>query len=164
MKLPIKLGWEANKPPIRLDLLPHLRGICALHIHKSEGENNGHLKLEYDNTPYCLSLFIWNLDKFFRNEEVKVRSYDLWDKSILFAARLPNGNLHPQNPGFVYREDAIIIDWGTYELKSSSIRINFVVRKVSLNYKIIFLGVRRYYSPKYGYSTRSEYLFKPLNK
>ena len=48
-------------------------------MHLSEGEDKGHLKLEYGPTPYCLSLFIFDLKAFMEGRAVRVRSYDLWD-------------------------------------------------------------------------------------
>jgi len=61
------------------------------------------VKFEYGDTPYCLSIFVFDLNAFLNNRPVKVRSYDLWDKEIMYAARLPSGEPHPKNPGWFYR-------------------------------------------------------------
>jgi len=160
-KLPISLGWKPTRP-IRLDQLPRLEGETAIHVHLSEVFDKAHVKLEYGSTPYCLSLFVFNLKDFLSNRKVKVRSYDLWFKEIMFAAKLPDGMLHPRSKGWVYREDAVIIDWGKYVLEPP--RIEFKLEKNSkiLRYKILFIGIKRYWSPKYGYSVRTEYYFEPL--
>ena len=160
--LPIVLGWKSSSNPIRVDRLPPLKGECTLHIHESEGRDKGHLKLSYGDTPYCLSLFIFNLKSFLENRPVKVRSYDLWDREIMYAARLPSGELHPRNPGWIYREDAVIVDWGFYELEDACLKLRFEQFRRILLYKLVFTGIRRYYSPKYGYSVRSEYMLQPL--
>ncbi len=162
--LPIKLGWKEGGTPIRLDLLPPLSGKTALHVHKSEGLNKGHVKLEYDDTPYCLSLFIFDLKAFMNNRRVRVRSYDLWPKEIMFQARTITGELHPKSGGRIYREDAIIVDWGEYVLENGLIEFKWHVSNKILTYKIIFVGIRRYMSPKYGYSVRTEYIFEPVVK
>ncbi len=136
----------------------------AVHIHLSEGKDKAHVKLEYGKTPYCLSLFVFDLKAFLENRKVKVRSYDLWPKKIMFAARLPDGRLHPRSNGWVYREDAVIIDWGSYKLNPPRIEFHLSNSKKDLVYKIVFIGVRRYLSPKYGYSVRTEYYFLPLSE
>ncbi len=160
--LPIVLGWKPHGNPIRLDKLPPLEGECALHIHEKEGHDKGHLKLSYGDTPYCLSLFIFNLEAFLANRKVKARSYDLWDRKIMYAARLPSGELHPRNPGWIYREDAVLIDWGTYKLEQAKLEV--VLERIGrrLRYLVVFTRIKKYYSPKYGFSVRSEYLLKPL--
>jgi len=159
-KLPISLGWKPSNP-IRIDKLPPLGGEITIHIHRSEGENKAHLKLEYGDTPYCLSLFVFDLNKFLRNEKVKVRSYDLWEKKIMYAAPLAKGGFHPKYPGFIYRDDAVILDWGRYKLENGIIEISLETLMRKLRFKIIFYGIRKYYSPKYGWSVRSEYIFEP---
>lgn len=161
--LPISLGWKPSKP-IRLDKLPKLRGETAIHVHLSEGKDRAHIKLEYGNTPYCLSIFVFNLKAFLENRKVKVRSYDLWPKNIMFAARLLNGELHPRSNGWVYREDAVIIDWGTYKLDPPQIEFFLEQLNKVLKYKIVFIGIKKYWSPKYGYSVRTEYYFEPLRQ
>ena len=160
-KLPISLGWKPTKP-IRLDYLPRLEGEMAIHIHLSEGTDKAHVKLEYGDTPYCLSLFIFDLRAFLDNRKVKVRSYDLWPKEIMFAAKLPDGKLHPRSKGWVYRGDAVILDWGKYVLESPKIEFKLEKNSKILRYKIVFIGIKRYQSPKYGYSVRTEYYFEPL--
>ena len=160
--LPIVLGWKPRGSPIRLDRLPPLRGECTLHIHEKEGCDKGHLKLSYGDTPYCLSLFIFDLEAFLANREVKARSYDLWDREIMYAARLPSGGLHPKNPGWVYREDAVLIDWGSYELEEAKLEVVLEEAQRALKYQVVFTGVKRYHSPKYGFSVRAEYLLKPI--
>ncbi len=162
MKLPIKLGWSSGGEPIRIDKLPPLEGEHAIHIHESEGWDKAHLKLEYGDTPYCLSLFIFDLKAFLNNKKVLVRSYDLWPKEIMFQVRLPNGALHPRSNSRVYRDDAVILDWGRYRLVNGVIKIDLKLNKKSLKYKIVFLRIKRYVSPKYGYSVRSEYIFLPI--
>ena len=161
MKLPISLGWRPTSP-IRVDRLTPLRGECSLHVHLSEGEDKGHLKLEYGSTPYCLSLFIFDLKAFMEGRAVRVRSYDLWDRGIMYAAKMPDGRPHPKCPGWFYREDAVIIDWGTYSLVDAVLEVQFIVSQRRLRYMVVFDGIRRYHSPKYGYSVRSEYILKPL--
>ena len=161
-KLPIALGWKPTGQPIRIDLLPPLSGECAVHVHETEGTDKAHVKFEYGDTPYCLSIFVFDLNAFLNNRPVKVRSYDLWDKEIMYAARLPSGKPHPRNPGWFYREDAVIIDWGSFSLKNGLLEIDLEVRKIKLKYRVKFTGIRRYRSPKYGFSIRSEYLFEPL--
>ncbi|NPA86090.1 MAG: hypothetical protein GXO42_01670 [bacterium] len=162
MKLPISLGWKATNP-IRLDQLPPLSGEYALHQHLAEGENTAHLKLQYGDTGYVLSLFIFDLHKFLRNEPVRVRSYDLWPGEIMFEAYvLKNGKkeLHPRSGGKVYREDAVIIDEGQYEYKPPLLVLRSSSGK-ELKYIVKYLRTVRYRSPKYGYSMRTEYLFLP---
>ncbi len=163
VELPISLGWKPSKP-IRLDLLPSLEGEVAVHVHLSEGKDKAHLKLEYGDTPYCLSLFVFDLKAFLENRKVRVRSYDLWPKKIMFAARLPNGTLHPRSNGWVYREDAVIIAWGSYRLNPPKIEFYLDNLDKKLVYKIVYTGTRKYFSPKYGYSVRTEYYFLPYNK
>jgi len=160
MKLPISFGWVCGRP-VRVDLLPRLSGECALHVHASEGWDKGHLKLEYGDTGYCLSLFIFDLRGFLEGRRVRVRCYDLWDKRIMFAAKLPDGRLHPRSGGWVYRDDAYIVDWGTYTLENAVLTVNFEKSGKKLKYRIVFKGVVRYFSPKYGYSVRTEYVFEP---
>lgn len=162
-KLPISLGWKPTKP-IRLDQLPKLEGEVAVHLHLSEGSGKAHVKLEYDDTPYCLSLFVFDLEAFLSNRRVKIRSYDLWPKKIMFAAKLPNGKLHPRSNGWVYREDAVIIDWGTYRLSQQEIEFSLERSNKVLKYRVVFIGVKKYWSPKYGYSVRTEYYFEPLRQ
>ncbi len=133
----------------------------AIHIHLSEGKDKAHVKLEYGETPYCLSLFVFDLNAFLENRKVRVRSYDLWPKKIMFAAKLPDGGLHPRSNGWIYREDAVIIDWGSYRLNPPKIEFHLSNLGRDLAYKIVFVGVRRYFSLKYGYSVRTEYYFLP---
>ena len=122
-KLPIKLGLVCSGEPIRVDQLPPMSGEVSLHIHASEGWDKAHVKLEYNGTPYCLSLFVSSLEAFLDDREVKVRSYDLWPKEITYQARLEDRRLHPRSNGKVYREDAIIIDWGWYRLENTTIEL-----------------------------------------
>ena len=165
--LPIVEGWKPVKY-IRIDELPKLKGKFAIHFHLEESLGKAHIKLEYGNTPYCLSLFVFDIRKFYFNEKVRVRSYDLWPKEIMFNAHIgkydpKSGKLEiikkVENP---YRDDAVIVDWGNYELQNSIIEFNFETRELNLKYKIEFYRVVKYYSPKYGYSVRSEYWFIPL--
>ncbi|RUM31447.1 MAG: hypothetical protein DSY42_02680 [Aquifex sp.] len=155
--LPIILGTDPEKT-IRIDKLPTLSGEFSVHIHTSENEKNAHIKLEYGDTPYCLSLYVFNYPKFLRNETVRVRNYDLWDKWIMFAAKLPNGKPHPKSGGKIYREDAIIVGEGTYNLENPFISFSFKDGLI-LNFRIEFYRYLRYHSPKYGKSFRSEYWF-----
>ncbi|WP_461832009.1 hypothetical protein [Aquifex sp.] len=157
MKLPVVLGTDP-KNTIRIDKLPPLKGEFAVHIHTSESENNAHIKLEYGDTDYCLSLYVFNYPKFLKNETVKVRNYDLWPRWIMFAAKLPDGKLHPRSEGKVYREDAIIVGEGKYSLENPFISFEFV-DGTKLNFRVEFYRYLRYYSPKYGKSFRSEYWF-----
>ncbi|NPB07940.1 MAG: hypothetical protein GXN96_03320 [Aquificae bacterium] len=157
MRLPIILGTDPKRT-IRLDKLPPLEGEFAVHIHTSEREDNAHVKLEYGDTPYCLSLYVFNYPKFLRNETVRVRNYDLWERWIMFAARLPNGRPHPRAQGRIYREDAVIVGEGKYELENPFIVFRFFDGLV-LTFRIEFYRYLRYYSPKYGESFRSEYWF-----
>jgi len=160
-KLPIVLGTDPQNT-IRIDKLPPLKGEFAVHVHKSETENNAHIKLEYGDTDYCLSLYVFNYPKFLRNETVRVRSYDLWPKWIMFAARLPSGQLHPRSGGKVYREDAVIVGEGHYELENPFISFKYSDGRI-LNFRIEFYRYLRYHSPKYGPSFRSEYWFMGLD-
>ncbi len=166
MDLPIVEGWKPTNY-IRLDKLPPLKGKFAIHFHLSESTDKAHIKLEYGNTPYCLSLFVFDIRKFYFNEKVRVRSYDLWPKEIMFNA--PIGRYDPKTGKIEiiekrkgYREDALIVDWGTYELNNAKIYFNFETRELTLKYRIVFYRVVKYYSPKYGFSIRSEYFFEPL--
>ena len=156
-ELPIVLGTDPKRT-IRIDKLLPLSGEFAVHIHKSESENNAHIKLEYGDTPYCLSIYVFNYPKFLKNETVRVRSYDLWDKWIMFAAKLPDGRLHPRSGGKVYRQDAVIVGEGNYELNNPFITFNYK-EGLKLTFRIEFYRYLRYYSPKYGPSFRSEYWF-----
>lgn len=156
-KLPIILGTDPKRT-IRLDKLPPLKGEFAVHIHQSESGRNAHIKLEYGDTPYCLSLYVFNYPKFLKNETVRVRSYDLWEKWIMWAARLPDGKLHPKSSGKIYRPDAVIVGEGIYELENPFITFNYRDGLI-LTFRIEFYRYLRYYSPKYGDSFRSEYWF-----
>lgn len=156
-KLPIVLGTDPKKT-IRIDELPPLKGEFAVHIHKSESERNAHVKLEYGDTPYCLSLYVFNYPKFLKNETVRVRNYDLWDKWIMWAAKLPDGGLHPKSGGKIYRPDALIVGEGKYELENPFITFRYTDGTL-LTFRIEFYRYLRYYSPKYGESFRSEYWF-----
>jgi hypothetical protein len=163
-KLPISLGWKAGNP-IRVDKLPPLQGIYAIHQHLTEKPGSAHIKLEYGDTPYVLSLFVYDIEKFFRHERVRVRSYDLWPKEILFEAYvLKDGKKvpHPKSGGKIYREDAVIIDEGRYKWQPPVITFYSSTRNLTLAYKIIYLRTLRYHSPKYGYSVRTEYIFEPV--
>jgi len=163
-KLPISLGWKTRNP-IRVDKLPPLKGIYAVHQHLTEKENSAHIKLEYGNTPYVLSLFVFDIRRFFNHESVRVRSYDLWPKEILFEAYVIQGGKkvpHPRSGGKIYREDAVIIDEGMYRWDPPVITFKSATRKRLLAYRVRYLRTLRYYSPKYGYSVRTEYLFEPV--
>lgn len=157
VKLPIVLGTDPERT-IRIDKLPPLKGDFAVHIHQSESERNAHIKLEYGNTPYCLSLYIFNYPRFLENKTVRVRNYDLWDKWIMWAAKLPDGKLHPQSGGKIYRPDAVIVGEGKYELENPFITFKYS-NGLQLIFRIEFYRYLRYYSPKYGESFRSEYWF-----
>ena len=164
MELPIVLGWKPTNY-IRLDKLPPLKGKFAVHFHLSESTDKAHVKLEYGNTDYCLSLFVFDVRAFYKNKKVRVRSYDLWPKEIMFNASIgrydpDTGEIEIIKKRKGYREDAVIVDWGVYELKNAQIRFEFETRELVLNYKIKFYRVVKYYSPKYGYSIRSEYIFE----
>ncbi len=166
MELPIVLGWKPNKY-IRIDKLPPLKGKFAIHFHLEESKDKAHVKLEYGNTDYCLSLFIFDIRKFYKNEDVRVRSYDLWPKEIMFNASI--GKYDPETGEIEiiekrkgYRDDAIIVDWGNYKLENAIIEFDFETRELKLKYKIEFYREVRYYSPKYGYSVRSEYIFRKV--
>jgi len=156
-KLPIILGTDPERT-IRIDKLPPMKGEFTVHIHQSESERNAHIKLEYGDTPYCLSLYIFNYPKFLKNQTVKVRNYDLWEKWIMWAARLPDGKLHPKSDGKIYRPDAVIVGEGTYELETPFISFRYKDGKF-LTFRVEFYRYLRYYSPKYGDSFRSEYWF-----
>jgi len=166
MELPIVEGWKPKRY-IRIDLLPPLRGKFAIHFHLEETKENAHIKLEYGNTDYCLSLYVFNIKDFYKNKEVRVRSYDLWPKEIMFNASI--GKFNPESGEIEiiekkdgYREDAVIVDWGEYKLENKILEFKFGTRELILKYKIEFYREVRYYSPKYGYSIRSEYLLKPI--
>jgi len=156
-KLPIVLGTDPNDT-IRLDLLPPLEGEFTVHLHLSERTDNAHLKLEYGDTPYCLSLYVFNYPRFLQNRTVRVRSYDLWEKWIMYAAKLPDGRLHPKSGGRLYRPDAVIVGEGRYELESPFISFRYK-DGLLLTFRIEFYRYLKYYSPKYGESFRSEYWF-----
>jgi len=156
-KLPIILGTDPERT-IRIDKLPPMKGEFTVHIHQSESERNAHIKLEYGDTPYCLSLYVFNYPKFLKNQTVKVRNYDLWEKWIMWAAKLPDGKLHPKSGGKIYRPDAVIVGEGTYELETPFISFRYKDGKF-LTFRVEFYRYLRYYSPKYGESFRSEYWF-----
>ena len=70
--------------------------------------------------------------------------------------------LETQVGDWIFAPGPVAWDWGSYELEEAKLEVVLEEAQRTLRYQVVFIGVRRYHSPKYGFSIRAEYLLKSI--
>jgi hypothetical protein len=137
----------------RLDQLPPLHGSATVQAYSRSRPQLGRALLGRSND--CIALSFNSVPLFLENRwPVVVRDAGLVPRSLLYAAFVRPGRVHPSAEAAPPRTKPYLLDEGEYQLRNARLRFEFA-HAGPISFQVTFLRER----PPAG---RPEYLFEPI--